>query len=183
MLVRNVVSECLRRMGEYDFTTGEYVLNDEQKDLQNKLVSAIDFAYKEVLTQYNPLYCTQTITFAKNKCPRSVLTYKMLYPLKLVFDGEKIDFLVADHDICARINGPAVFTYAYLPETKLTIQGEVPEYRLTQSALCAGALGEYYFQAKVFDLAKSYDAEFRAKMSMLKYKGREITIKERRWQA
>ena len=183
MKVRDVVSECLHRMGEYDFTTGQSTLNDEQKELQNKLVSAIDIAYKEVLTQYSPLYCTQTITFTNNRCARSALTFKMLYPLKLTVDGEKIDFLITNYDITARINGQAEFTYAYLPTTKLTIQSEVPDYRLTQSALCVGALGEYYFQAKVFDLAKSFDAEFRAKMSLLKYKGREITIKERRWQA
>jgi chitinase len=55
--------------------------------------------------------------------------------------------------------------------------------RLTVGALSDGALGEYYFQNKTFDLAKSFDSDFRAQIGVLRYKGKNVRVKARRWQA
>ena len=80
------------------------------------------------------------------------------------------------------IDGPATVKYVCLPaEYELTLTSEITDLKVTQGAFCCGVLAEYYFQNKVFDLAKSFDTEFRAQMNELKYKGKSIVIKVRRW--
>lgn len=55
--------------------------------------------------------------------------------------------------------------------------------RLTRSVLANGALAEYYFQNKMFDLAKSFDSDFRNQIGALRYRGKNILVKARGWQA
>lgn len=181
MKIKKVVGECLIKMGEKDFTSSTETLTDEQKELQEKLLGAINIAYREITSIYLPLYHTQKVTFKDKKCALTALAKKMLYPIEIAVNGEKRDFDIEDGFICADIDGEASIRYAYIPETELTINSEIPDLRLTQSALCDGALGEYYFQTKVFDLAKNFDTDFRVKMSALRYKGRCVRIKARRW--
>lgn len=70
-----------------------------------------------------------------------------------------------------------------MPQNELTFEGEINDMRLTKSALADGALGEYYFQNKMFDLAKSFDSDFRAQIGLMRYKGKNLVMKARRWQA
>ena len=54
--------------------------------------------------------------------------------------------------------------------------GEIEDMRLTVSVLSDGALAELYYRDKVFDIAESYDSDFRAALGALRYKGREMRL-------
>lgn len=53
--------------------------------------------------------------------------------------------------------------------------------RLTSSVLSDGTLAEMYYQDKVFDLAQSFDTDFRAALGVLRYKGRALRLRAGRW--
>ena len=63
----------------------------------------------------------------------------------------------------------------YLPEDA-DESGEIEDMRLTVSVLSDGALAELYYRDKVFDIAESYDSDFRAALGALRYKGREMRL-------
>ena len=65
----------------------------------------------------------------------------------------------------------------------MTFASEIDDMRLTRSVLANAALSEYYFQNKMFDLAKSFDSDFRTQIGALRYRGKNILVKARRWQA
>lgn len=182
MNIKKVVGECLRRMGEKDFTTSSAQLTDEQKELQDKLLGACNIVYREIASRYIPVYYSQKVTFENGKTPLSSLHRKPLYIVSIKAGDSSVPFCVQTSSILAEIEGGAIIKYVCMPsETDLNINSEINDLRVSQSAFCCGVLGEYYFQNKVFDLARSFDGEFREQMNELKYKGRSIVIKARRW--
>ena len=107
---------------------------------------------------------------------------KPLYIVSVKVGDTSVPFFVQAPSLIAEIDGPATVKYVCLPaEYELTLTSDVSDLKVTQGAFCCGVLAEYYFQNKVFDLAKSFDTEFRAQMNELKYKGKSIVIKARRW--
>ena len=68
-----------------------------------------------------------------------------------------------------------------MPENDIAITDDIDDVRVTRSMLVNGTLAEYYFQNKVFDLAKSFDSDFRAETGIIRYKGRSVIIKRRGW--
>lgn len=66
MIIKKVVGECLRRMGENDFTSSTQ-LTDEQKELQDKLIGACNIVYREIVSRYIPVYYSQKVTFEDGK--------------------------------------------------------------------------------------------------------------------
>lgn len=182
MKIKDVVGECLVKMGQTDFSN-EQNLDAQQTELKNKLLACINIIYREIVSDYLPLVHTESATFADGKISSSSLSKKILYPVKIVKDGEKKSFFCGATEIFCDVTGQAQITYAYMPDADLTFDGEINDMRLTKSALANGALGEFYFQNKMFDLAKSFDSDFRAQIGILRYKGRNLVIKARRWRA
>lgn len=181
MQIKKVIGECLVKMGERDFAS-EQSLSEEQKELREKLLKALNVAYREVVSQYLPLYYEQTAVFSGGKCLSSTLDKKIIYPVRVETNSGKVSFRTTHNAIYANVEGEATITYAYMPE-EMTIGGEITDMRLTQTALADGTLAEYYYQNKMFDLARDFDTDFRAQMGILKYRGRNIVIKARRWRA
>lgn len=181
MIIKKVVGECLRRMGEKDFTSATQ-LTDEQKELQDKLIGACNIVYREIVSRYIPVYYSQKVTFEDGKTLLSSLHKKPLYIVSVKVGDTSVPFFVQAPSILAEIDGPATVKYVCLPaEYELTLTSDVSDLKVTQGAFCCGVLAEYYFQNKVFDLAKSFDTEFRVQMNELKFKGKSIVIKARRW--
>lgn len=182
MKVKNVIGECLTKMGRTNFVN-KTQFDSEESELISKLLCALNIAYRETVTEYLPLIYAQTVVLKDKIVKTSVLDKKILYPVSLEFCNEIKRIKAYPDRIESDFDGEGVLTYAYIPDDDLVLSDEISDMRLTQSALADGTLGEYYFANKVFDLAKSFDADFRAQMSMLRYKGRRIRIKRRRWQA
>ncbi len=181
MQIKKVIGECLVKMGEVDFASDQKI-SEEQKELRDKLLKAVNLAYREIVSQYLPLYYEQTVKFNEGKCLSATLDKKIIYPVRVESADGKVSFRTTQNAIYADIDGEATITYAYMPD-EVTIGGDISDMRLTQSALADGALAEYYYQNKMFDLARDFDTDFRAQMGILKYRGRNVVIKARRWQA
>jgi len=180
MKVNKIIGECLIKMGEADFASKTSYTDTEQK-LIDALLAALNIAYREVVCEYLPLVHTETILFKDGEYNVGSLEKKIIYPIK-VKKGDAVAAFKAYADrIVAAAEGCATLEYAYMPE-ELKLTDDIENLRLTQSALSDGALGEYYFANKVFDLAKSFDSSFREKLGFLRYKGRRLMLKERRWQ-
>ena len=182
MKIKNVIGECLVRAGKEDFSLNAS-LTDEQKELQNRLLACVNIAYREIVSKYLPLIYEEQVVFQDGKCLAKSLSKKIIFPVRVkVGDSVKAFKTSADAIVCS-YSGDATLVYAYMPDKDFAITDEIDDLRITRSCLVNGALAEYYFQNKVFDLAKSFDADFRAETGILRYKGRSVIVKRRGWLA
>lgn len=180
MTAKSVIGECLLKMGLQDFTS-KNKQSDTEKELIEALLGALNIAYREVACEYLPLIEKERVSFKDGQLAVSDIGRRILYPIRVtVGDGVK-SFKVYPDKIVADIDGEATLEYAYVPSLPFTITSAINDLRLTQSALSDGTLAEYYFANKVFDLARSFDASFRSKMGVLRYKGRRLRMKRRGW--
>ncbi len=182
MKIKDVVGECLVKTGQTDFSNNQ-TLDTEQTELKDKLVAAINIAYRHIVSEYFLLVKTETVKVTNGKIAASSLYKKILYPIKIVQNDEKISFYSGADCVFCDVEGDVKLTYAYMPSDDLTFESEINDMRLTRSVLANGALAEYYFQNKMFDLAKSFDSDFRNQIGALRYRGKNILVKARRWQA
>lgn len=181
MTVKSIIAECLVKMGLDNFVNNQSYTPDEQK-LLDRLVFNVNVVYREIVSEYLPLVNTVEIDVANGEYAYSSLTgVNILYPIRLESGDEEIVFKSYPTKLKCEFQGKAKLTYAYLPSADVTLTDSVDDARITTSAIAAGVLAEYYFQNKVFDLAKNFDVAFREEMSRLKYKGRSMFVKARRW--
>lgn len=175
MQVKEVLGECLVKMGVVDFTE-ESEYTEEQSALLSRLLGALNVVYREALTHDMPQYKEEKVDVRKGVVDIGALSERILYPVSLRADGAECRFSTSADGIRADYDGKAVLRYAYVPAA-LTLDGTVPDMRLTSSLLSDGTLGEYYFENRAFDLAKSFDTDFRAGLSAVKFKGRDLRLK------
>ena len=181
MTIKKIVGECLMRMGLDNFVDNQSYTQDEQK-LLVRLLFNVNLVYREIVTAYLPLVDRADIEIANGEFAFASLTgVHILTPLRIEVGDESIKFKCYPTKIKCDYSGPATMVYSYLPSTDYTITDSLDDARVTLEAMACGVLAEYYFQNKVFDLAKNFDSEYREIMSTLKYKGRSMFLKERRW--
>lgn len=82
MKIKDVVGECLVKMGQTDFSN-EQTLDEQQTELKNKLLASINIIYREIVSEYLPLYHTETVNFSGGKVNSSALTKKSFIPSRL----------------------------------------------------------------------------------------------------
>ena len=180
MTVKKVLSECLLKMGEKDFVLKEN-LSERESGLLTDILAALNVAYREIVCEYLPLVQRDRVFFTNGHIDASELSRRILYPIRLTADGQTESFKVYPNRIEADIYGKAEIEYAYVPDTELSIGSNINDMRLTISVLSDATLTQYYFANKVFDLAKSFDTSFRAKIGIQKNKGKSLLLKQRRW--
>lgn len=181
MTVKSIIGECLLKLGEENFIENATFTVSERK-LADRLLAALNIVYAEAVTEYVPLIYSEEVEFKNGELFVSALTKPVLYPIKAEKNGVTYKIKTFPTYLKCAAEGFVKLTYAYLPEA-LTLSGELKDARITRGILSDGTLGEYYFENKVFDLAKSYDTDFRNALSKLRYKGREIKIRAGRWNA
>lgn len=179
MTVKEILSECLVKMGKDDFIAREQ--SEEEQKLKAELLAALNIAYRKLICDYMPLIEEEETEFTEGKCFVKNLSEKILYPIKVVVNGQKTAFKTYHDRIECDCSGRARVTYAYIPANKLGEEDEVNDMRLTSGMLSDGALGQYYFANKTFDLAESFNFDFLRAATVAKYKGRELILKDRRW--
>ncbi|MBO4381145.1 MAG: hypothetical protein J5815_03215 [Clostridia bacterium] len=181
MTVKQIVAECVQKMGLDNFLDNQTYTSDEQK-LVARLVFNVNVVYREIVSAYLPLVDTADVSVVGGELAFSSLqNVRILYPIRLVAGDNEINFKSYATKIKCDYSGAAKLTYAYLPSTDFVLTDTITDARITSSVLASGVLAEYYFQNKVFDLAKNFDSEFREEIARLKYKGRSMFLKERRW--
>lgn len=181
MQIKDVIGECLVKMGEVNFVNKQNP-TDEETALMNKLLGALNIAYREIVADYLPKVYTQKISAVDGKIDVEKLDKNILYPISVKIGGERVTYYTDATSIYLSGAGEAEIKYAYMPDGVLALNSELVDMRLTMSALSDATLAEYYFQEKVFELAKSFDTDFRAQIGLLRYKGKGVCIKRRRWQ-
>lgn len=182
MKIKDVIGECLLKIGETNFVD-ETSYSDEQQATINKLLGALNIAYREIVTSYLPLVHKQKATLKDGKIKASELEKSIVYPISVKQDGEKMSFYTDSTCIFCNGDGEVEIKYAYVPSKAFVLADSVDDMRLTISVMSDATLAEYYFQEKVFELAKSFDTDFRAQISLLRYKGRNLRVKRRGWHA
>lgn len=181
MQVKEVVAECLIKLGKENFVSKEEY-TDEENAIAERLVAALNIAYQEAVTEYLPLVKEEEVAVSDGTIDVSALTERIIYPVSLVAGGAKYPLCVQPDRLLADYKGKAVLKYAYLP-AEYAFGDTIDDMRITPSVLADGTLAEYCFQDKVFDLAKSYDTDFRSALGLLRYKGRVMRLKTGRWRA
>lgn len=179
MLVKEVIGECLVKLGKENFID-EAELTDEQQALVDRLLAALNIAYKEAVTEFIPLYCEEDVTVSGGVIDISGLSRRILYPVALSSGGRARKVWVRPEGLSADAEGRATLRYAYLPED-VTLSSDIADMRLTAGVLSDGVIGEYYLADKVFEIAEAYETSFREALSAVRYKGRPMTLGAGRW--
>ncbi len=182
MKIKNIVGECLLRMGLEDFLSNTSFSSQEQ-ELVNKIVGAINIVYNEICAEYLPLVAREQVVFENGKLSFSQLEKRILYPIKLESNGKKCKYVIYPDRLESDECGEGTLKYAYLVNSLYALEDDIDDNRLSEGVVCLGALAQYYFANKMFELAKSFDEDFRAKISSLCVKQKQICIKQRRWGA
>lgn len=183
MTVKEIIGACLDKMGLENFVNDTSYTVEETK-MANKLLIALNTAYIGTACDYIRQTTRENVILDENgETFPTDLNKVIVNPISLRDDkGVKHSYSVYPDRIASDFSGEAVLEYAYLP-AKLELGDSVNDMRMTTDMLSDGALAEYYFTTRSFDLASSYDEQFRRKLTSAKYKGREIVLKERRWGA
>lgn len=92
MKIKDVVGECLTKMGQTDFSN-EQNLDAQKTELKNRLLACINIIYREIVSDYLPLVHTESVSFQDGKIASSTLSKQILYPIKIVQGDEKKVFL------------------------------------------------------------------------------------------
>ena len=181
MTVKQIVEECVVKMGLDNFINNQTYTSDEQK-LVARLVFNVNVVYREIVTSYLPLIDCADVQIEGGEYVFANLTgVRILYPVRLVAEDRDIKFKTYATKLKCDYEGEAKLYYAYLPAADFAFTDSIDDARITSQVVCAGVLAEYYFQNKVFDLAKSFDLDYRAGLSVLKYKGRSMYLNGGRW--
>ena len=181
MTIKQIIGECLIKMGLDNFINNQTLTSDEQK-LASRLLFNVNVVYREIVTSYLPLVDSADVEIADGTYNYSSLTgVRLLYPIRLEAGDTEIKFKSYASKLQCDYSGTAKLVYAYLPSTDFLLTDSINDARITLQVICAGVLAEYYMQNKVFDLAKNFDEEYRQGVSALKYKGRSMFLKDRRW--
>ena len=181
MTIKSIIAECLVRMGLDNFVNNEQKTADEQKII-DRLLFNVNLVYREIVSAYLPLVETREVEIVDGEFAFSALdNVRILYPIRIEVGDKEIKFKSYPTKLKCEYTGGAKLTYAYLPSTDFVITDTIDDARITAAIVATGVLAEYYFQNKVFDLAKSFDSDFRSGMARIKYQGRQMFLKERRW--
>ena len=181
MTVKQIVEECVVKMGLDNFINNQSYTADEQK-LVDRLVFNVNVVYREIVTSYLPLIDSADVEIVNGEYAFSSLTgVRILYPVRLEAGDRDVKVKTYATKLKCDYEGAAKLYYAYLPSSDFAFADSINDARITSQVMCAGVLAEYYFQNKVFDLAKSFDLDYRAGLSVLKYKGRSMFLKDGRW--
>ncbi len=179
MTVKNVIIECLTKMGKDNFLD-KTLLSEDEKKMRDNLLKAVNIAYKQVIATYLPHIKKESVFFKQNIVYTTTLDERIIYPIMLK-RGDSVERFRAYYDrIEAKFDGEATLTYAFMPEVALTLTSDINDMELTQNALSNGALKEYYFANKLFELADNFDVEFRNEMGSIK-RLRNFNMKHNRW--
>lgn len=180
MKVKDIIGVCIEKMGKESFVNN-LTYTPEQQTLIDSLLRAMNIVYREITAEYLPQYTSEDVTVNDGVVDILHLTQTMLYPVKLTDkNGVKHTMKNFATGIESDFSGTGTLLYAYLPD-KLALNDSIGDLRLNLNVMADGTLSEYYFQDKVFDLATAYDTKFRLSISALRYKGKSINLKERRW--
>ena len=181
MEIKKIIKKCLVKMGldGVDFDQ----LTAEQEETITKLVDALNVAYAEAVTAYMPLTTDEKVVSVDGVIDCAELSKQMVHPVRLVDkNGAKHRYRIMPTLVVTDFDGEGVLTYAYAPD-EYALEDSLDDIRFTAEILAEGALGVYYFALRAFDLSAVHDDNFREAVKKMKYKGREMVIKERRWSA
>lgn len=182
MKVKDVLAECLVKMGVENFISdGDY--DEQQSAMVAQLLAALNCVYRDIVARYLALSVVEDVELIDGALDYQKLQNYILYPKNLYFEGEQCRFRSYPDRLESTFSGKAKLHYAYLPTNELKIEDEVSVAGLTPEAFSDGILAQYYLAQKMFDLAESFDSDFRFKMSALHNRGKSLRLKERRWQA
>ena len=182
MELKKILKTCLVKMGEQNFLDKEELTVTEQ-DTVDRLVEAFNVGYRDAVCEYMPLTAVEKVKVVDGKVDCKNLGKQMVYATKLL-DGNSVKhkFRLMPTTIVTDFSGDGELEYSYAPD-RIEFNEDVEDVRFTAEILADCTLAVYYFSLRAFDLASAYDDSYRKAVKRLKYKGREIKVKERRWGA
>lgn len=180
MEVKQILAECLCKMGESNFLQ-ESELDDRQSEMVGNLLDCLNSAYRRVVCDHLPLVTDEQVMVSQNKVYFCDLAESILYPIRLTSGEQKQAFETFADRIQTNFDGKATLRYAYMPCCPFGINDVIEDVRLTTEIMADGTLAGYYFAHKMFDLARNFENKFDMGLSKVKYKGKNMQLPQRRW--
>ncbi len=177
--MRKILKECFCKLNTADLSQKENP-TEEESLLISRLIACVNTAVREAACEYLPQIYEQCVESENGVIDVRELDKRILYPISLVLGDKKIKIKTYPSCLKADFRGAALLRYVYIPD-EYGIDDDVEIDRMTADVASDGALAEYYFRNRVFDIAQYFDARFRNALTMLRYKGREIKLPSGRW--
>ncbi len=181
MTVKFLIKKCLAKMQLKDFVDSPQ--GEREQEIVRGLLSAYGAVFREIISDYLPLVTSEKVSVSAGKIRASALSKQILYPICVKDGNRRLDFgtdpeyiYVADNDL-----KQATVEYAYLPTTEFNLNSEVCLMGASDDLIGDGMLANYYLATGMYDLARTYDASYREKLWRLRYRNKNLTLKERRW--
>ena len=121
--------------------------------LKDKLLDCLNFALREVATDYLPFVKAENVVVDNGSLKYSDLKETFSKAVSLFIGGEETDFETTPSEIKTKKDGNGVLTYRYIPKT-LTANDEICDCRLKTEYMVNGTLCYYYFSGGMYDLAE-----------------------------
>ena len=172
-----IIGQSLKMLGENDFVASQGKLTEEQERLKDKLLDCLNFALREVATDYLPFVKAENVVVADGIVKYCDLKETFSKAVSLFVGGEETDFETTPSEIKTNRNGNGVLTYRYIPKT-LTANDEICDCRLKTEYMVNGTLCYYYFSGGMYDLAEHFEKRF---LSGIKREKNSIVLPQRRW--
>ncbi len=167
-------------------------LNDEIKvqggnrtPISNKklkiLLRCANVIYGEIASDYLGLKKKETLAVIEGKIAYQSFAQRVIDVIKVLKDGEKIDFTVYPNYLEVSGQGLVDVVYHYLPED-LTLDDEIAYGTgLSPVTFAAGIAGEYSLVNNMYDEAFAFEKKFREGLRAALTSGKSRHIKARRW--
>lgn len=160
---------------------GAESVDDQSSALISKLVSCANLTYEEIVTEYLPILCTQSLQTSNGKILFSSLS-KPICGIVSVKDniGNDIKYqLSADH--ISLEDGKVEITYQTIPES-LSL-GSVVSVIFPERLLAYGIAREYLFLQDQSEAALAYEKRFKDALTNFVRKKSKLLLPRRLWRA
>ncbi len=175
MLVKNIISECLSKLG-----MDPEAHNDGEDSVVKALLDAANSVYCEIATDYLPLVAREKAVFDEGFADVSALAKRILYVVAVRKDGIAKGYKLYPDYIESTFRGEGEIEYAYLPD-EFAFDGELSDTRIPEWLFAEGVCAEYCYRNNMSDMAEAFAAKFKESLLRLKNKGSSKYLKARRW--
>ncbi len=180
MYVKEILKSCLLRAGKENLIDKATPTQQDTDEIE-KFLNAFNTVFRDISINYLPQTMLEEIIFVDGEAQIDGLSEDIYLPKYVEQNGNKIKYTTTARGLKANnVNGKVKLCYSYIPKL-FQLNSEVPNLKISPNAIEAGVLSEYFFQVRAYDLAKEYDTKYRSEMTVAKYKGKEIRVKERSW--
>lgn len=180
MILRDVLKYAILYLGYADtIDLDDRSVNENNNKDVKTLVRCANLTYNELISDYLPIYKTETIEFKGGFCPYTALSEAIIDVFSLK-NGENIPYKLDATGIYADTK-KAEIVYSYSVDN-LRLDSEIElGAKITAKAFSLGVCAEFCLINNLFEESIAFEKRYKANLKELLRKKSEMRVKSRRW--